>query len=52
MPRSGIKMSRLYRFHYHRQREVIAAAQIQTAESPENLGRFTLATPSPLQTPC
>ena len=32
---------RIYLFHYHGQCEAIAAAQIQAAESPENLGRFT-----------
>jgi hypothetical protein len=36
-------MSRLYRFHYRRQREVIVPAQIQIAESPKNLGRFKAA---------
>lgn len=35
-------MSRLYRFHYRRQREVIVPAQIQIAESPKNLRRFSL----------
>jgi hypothetical protein len=38
-------MSRLYRFHYRRQREVIVPAQIQIAESPKNLGRFILRDP-------
>ena len=33
-------LSRGYRFHYHRQREAIVAAQIQAAESPKNSGRF------------
>jgi hypothetical protein len=35
---------RIYRFHYHRQREAIVAAQIQAAESPRNSGRFTAQT--------
>jgi hypothetical protein len=34
---------RIYLSHYHGQCEAIAAAQIQAAESPENLGRFTLS---------
>jgi hypothetical protein len=39
--RAAAPLPSIYRFHYHRQREAIAAAQIQFAESPENLGRFT-----------
>ncbi len=33
-------LRRLHRFLYHRQRDAIAAARIQAAQSPENLGRF------------
>jgi len=34
------KLSKLNRFLYHRQREAAVAAQIQSAESPRNPGRF------------
>ena len=36
------KLSKLNRFLYHRQREAAVAAQIQSAESPQNPGWFTL----------
>ena len=42
--RSGTCSGEVYLFfHYHRQCEANATAQIQAAESPENLGRFRLS---------
>ena len=45
--RAAAPLRKIYRFYYHRQREAIAAAQIQAAESPENLGRFNGSVGSP-----
>ncbi len=36
------QLTRIYRLHYHRQREAIVAAQIQAAEPPQNPGRFSV----------
>jgi len=39
--RAAAPLRSIYRFHYHPQCEANAVAQIQAAESPENLGRFS-----------
>src|SRR5215472_8452435 len=40
--RAAAPLRSTYRFHYHPQCDANAVAQIQAAESPENLGRFTV----------
>src|SRR5215472_5645693 len=43
--RAAAPLRSTYRFHYHPQCEANAGAQIQAAESPKNLGRFTAPLP-------
>src|SRR5262252_8103579 len=42
--RAAAPLRSIYRFHYHPQCDANAGAQIQAAESPENLGRFNVKT--------